>query len=310
MKIKHIIAALSSLLIVVFGCETTEKIDDFPLRPSSMVVNCYFSDSSLWEFQVSKSLSVLDNADLKLIAKATVKLYADNELIADITSPDQDGWYRSDAVRPALGKEYRVEISSPDFDGSIEATAALPPTARITGTELIIRDSSFYEWTDYEGNLYQGGSMEGSFVIRFKDSAGFRNFYELSVLYMDTSRQYDHYDQYEVLQQKLWLTSEDAAVDYGADGSNNLLLSDVVFDGQEYQLKVDFNDWKASRQKKYYIVLSSWEQTGYLYKQTIAAYRDAVNDPFAEPVQIYSNVEKGYGIFAGYAVSVDSLQVN
>ena len=59
------------IIICCGACETTEKIDDFPLRPSKLVVNCFFESDSIWEFQVSKSLSVLDNADIKLINNAT-----------------------------------------------------------------------------------------------------------------------------------------------------------------------------------------------------------------------------------------------
>jgi len=33
-----------------------------------------------------------------------------------------------------------------------------------------------------------------------------------------------------------------------------------------------------------------------------------MNDPFAEPVQVYNNIENGFGIFAGYAADVDTIK--
>ncbi len=300
---------LASLLMSTNGCETTEKIDDFPLRPSSLVANCYFSSGNIWEFQVSKSLSVLDNADLRLLNKAHIKVFGDDELIFEIKEPDPDGWYRCSDPKPQMGTEYRIEVSAPGFEPASRARAELPQEVRITGAELIVKDSSFYEWTDYYGNQQVNGSIEGSFTVRFQDPPGLQNYYELSVMYFDSVLQNQNPDQIEVYQRNLFIFSEDASVDYGGDGSTMLLFRDQVFDGQEFQIKIDFNDWSGSRHKKYFITLFSLGYPGYFYKQTIAAYRDAVNDPFAEPVQIYTNIENGYGIFAGHAVSIFECQL-
>jgi len=300
----------TALLLGANGCETTEKIDDFPLRPSSMVVNCYFSPDQSWEFQVSKSLSVLDNADLKLLGNVRVKLFGNGELLTEINAPDSDGWYRSASAKPEPGKEYRIEVASPDFSKILRASGQLPPKVEITGANLLVKDSSFYQWTDQNGTVHVQGNLEGSFVIRFQDLPGEPNYYELSVHYLDSTNEYQNPDLTQVYQETLFLSSGDASVDYGGDGSTNLLLSDQVFDGQEYQLKVDFKDWNATRKKKYFIRLLSLGYQGYFYKQTIAAYRAAVNDPFAGPVQVFTNIENGSGIFAGCAVSVFEVQIN
>ncbi|HKK63230.1 MAG TPA: hypothetical protein VJ951_11745, partial [Bacteroidales bacterium] len=96
------------VLLQVNSCETTEKIDDFPLRPAKLVVNCYFTVDSIWEFQLSKSLSVLDNAPLKYIDNAKIYLFHDNNIIDSITQPDNDGIYRSTAGTPVSGGKYAI----------------------------------------------------------------------------------------------------------------------------------------------------------------------------------------------------------
>jgi hypothetical protein len=44
----------------------------------------------------------------------------------------------------------------------------------------------------------------------------------------------------------------------------------------------------------------------YFYKKSVMQSFDGQLDPFAEPVQVYSNIQNGVGIFAGASVSVDS----
>ena len=59
----------------MLSCEKSESIVDFPIYPSKLVLNCVFNEDSLWRFQISKNLSVLDNSNIKLIDTAKIKLY-------------------------------------------------------------------------------------------------------------------------------------------------------------------------------------------------------------------------------------------
>ena len=114
-RLLYIFCALFLTTLLVSSCETTEKIDDFPLRPSKLVVNSFFSADSLWEIQVSKSLSVLDNADLLKVNNASIDIYKNSELIDTIRGPGTDGWYRSGLYLPEAGENYSIEVSTPDF---------------------------------------------------------------------------------------------------------------------------------------------------------------------------------------------------
>ncbi len=51
-------------------------------------------------------------------------------------------------------------------------------------------------------------------------------------------------------------------------------------------------------------------RSGYLYRRSIDDYENAQGDPFAEPVQVYSNIENGYGIFAGFSKSTYEISMN
>lgn len=305
MKIKLLLLSTSLLMLFFFACETTEKIDDFPLRPSKLVVNCFFAPYSTWEFQVSKSLSVLDNADLKFIDNATIKIFKDSVLLETITEQDEDKWYRTENNLPEIGGGYSIEVSSPGFGKKLFAEDYVPQVISVTGVDITITDSMFYD-----GGDYSYGSIEGDFDVKFTDPPDIENYYKLSIFYYDTVYfDYQNPSKYKIVKNELSISSEDVSVITKGDYNNSLLLTDVLFDGQNYQLKVSFTDWNAHKEKQYIIELVSLNKSGYLYRRTIDDYNQSQNDPFAEPVQIYCNVENGYGIFSGYSTFIYPVSI-
>ena len=306
MKIKNLII-LSCLSVFAFmSCETTERIDDFPLRPSQLVVNCNFTEGVPFAFQVSKSLSVLDNADLKLVDSAKVKLFRGDELIETLTAQNELGWYVSEISIPEAGKTYSIEVTSPDFENVLLSEEIAPNKVPISDVTIQIKDSSFYEWEDHrDGSIRYGGNIEGSFKIVFSDPAETDNYYTLNAFYMDTI--YDNYedkDDWHLEKRPLSLSSEDAAIDNDGDNYIILMFRDEFFNGQDYKISAEFYDYQAMRGKEYFIELTTLGRAGYLYKKSIDDYFLAINDPFAEPVQIFGNIENGYGIFMGHSISI------
>ena len=303
MKKRYLIQFILISIFVLTACETTEKIDDFPLRPSQLVVNCFFTEGGVWEFQVSKSLSVLDNAQIKLIENATIKLFKDSELIDTISEPDADFWYRSESNLPETGHVYSIEVTAPDFD-VLRANEITPKGVPVSNVSAVIRDSFFHE-SHYDGRVRYYGNVEGSFNILFSDPGGIENYYQLSIYYYDTVY-YNQEDslEFEVNKTNLTISTDDPSVEEDGGYNINLLISDNVFDGQDYKLDVDFREWSALKGRQYLIELTTINRSGYLYKRSIKEYSSAVNDPFAEPVKIFCNIENGYGIFSGYATEI------
>ncbi len=304
MRSKYILPLAFISIFIFHACETTEKIDDFPLRPSQLVVNCFFTQDNIWEFQVSKSLSVLDNADLKLINNATIKLFKDSDLIETLTKQGADGLYRCGNSLPQIGHEYSIEVSSPDFANTLFAKELTPQAVPVSNVSAVIRDSHFYENERYDGRIYYGGNVEGNFNILFTDPPGAENFYQLSIYYYDTVYIQEDSMEYEINRNEITIWSDDAAVENDGDYNTKLLITDYIFNGEDYQLKVDFRDWRPRRGRQYYIQLITINRSGYLYRKSIDDYNKARNDPFAEPVQIFCNIENGYGIFSGYSTNI------
>ena len=307
---KNTIYIILLVFIVVFSaCEKTEKIDDFPLRPSKLVVNCYFSENNEWQFQVSKSLSVLDNAELKLIDNATVKLFEGSELLATVSEQNENSWYSIDYNLPQVGHTYSIEVTSPDFGATLKATDICPVPVAINKVNLNITDSSFYTYEDYDGTIHSYGDITGKFVVNFDDPAGSDNYYQVAVYSMDTMW-YDE-DYFSLQKREIYVSTDDVAIS-GNGGSNSesrkLLFSDELFNGQSYSISMTFNDWFDSQiGKYYYIELESITKAGFLYRKTVEDFSSSQYDMFAEPVQVYSNIDGGFGIFAGYSHYTDSV---
>jgi len=304
MKTRYILILITfSTLIALFSCETTEKIDDFPLRPAKLVVNSFFTEGREMKIQVSKSLSVLDNADLKLIDDAEIKIYRGTELINSIEGADPDGLYTADGLIPEADVGYRIEVLSPGFERAAGASSNVPRAVKIEDVSYVISESTIYEGTNSYG-YYYGGTIKGSMNVFLKDPPERDNYYYLSAVYYDTVYQSPDSLEFEIRMRHLSLSSDDGAISKDGSVMIGLFFTDDIFNGQNYSLKVDFEDGRGKRGRVYHLELVSFSKAAYLYRITNNEFQKSRNDPFSEPVQVYSNIENGYGIFAGYSVDV------
>lgn len=294
----------------IYSCETTERIDEFPLRPSKMVVNCFFTENLRWEIQVSKSLSVLDNANLGFIENATIKIFNEYELVESINSPDSDNWYRSPDNTPIAENEYSIEVSSPDFESVVFAKEVLPGPVSISVTDVFNIDTLFDQYYS-DGDLRKNwGYARGKMNVSFSDPPEEENFYELSIFWYDTIfTDAEHSTIDDIKTRRLNLSTEDISARDDESNKKNLLFTDQFFNAQNYQLMVDFIDKKAFRDKKCIVQLVTLSRSGYLYRSSIDDFKEASKDPFSEPVQIYGNIENGLGIFAAYSISLSPVEL-
>jgi len=301
MKIKKILFILLAIACL-WACEKVEDIVDFPRHKSRLVVNGFFHADGRWEFDVSKSLSVIDNAPLAKINNASIQIFENDILIETLTLPlIKDGFYHSDTdSKPVFGKNYSIVVSADGFE-SVSAADKLPTPVPIVSTDFKIIDSSFY--TSSGSNIY--GYINSTVSIKFNDPVGEENFYQLEVLYPYTLYNFDS-SKYQNRFISFHLNSDDLSIEEGLEG--NIIFSDLIFDGQTYEISAEFTHYNAPPEFTYYIYFKSLSKSCFLYKKTYGLYLNKMNDPFAEPVQVYNNIENGFGIFAGYAADVDTIK--
>lgn len=287
---KNSIRLLFIVLIIssfIFSCTKIEDIVDFPVKDPKLTLNCYFHPDSTWTFHVSRSLSVIDNANLSMVTDATIKLWENNDLIATLTEASPDQRYYFYGSKPKPGFEYRIEVSHPKYK-TISAVEKVPYPVNFLVSKFKIIDSLSY----YDPWLQKSyGTLKASVNVRIEDNAGEKNYYRLICYYYDSL--YSSGFIYP-----LWLESENIAVE--KDYSNGLLFSDKYFNGSTYELNFKFEDYMFFKGKTYYFVLESMNSARFYYELSLSKFMNKAGNPFSEPVQVFNNIENGYGIFAAY----------
>ncbi|MCH8902917.1 MAG: DUF4249 domain-containing protein [Bacteroidetes bacterium] len=295
---------LSLFFIAMIGCETNEDIVDFPLHKSRLVINCSFSETKFWTVHISKSLSVIDNAPLSAVEDAVVKIFEDGVLL---TKPTYfvDGFYISFTDTPIIGKKYSITVSAPGFE-SVFASDSLPVAVPISSISMVVTDSAFY--TGHLGEIVGYLNAEASIV--FDDPANQENAYVIAAFRVDTIYSFDS-TSWNLMNRPLFLESTDLNVEtrYG----ETIILSDELINGQTYEVTFTFQDsFEGVNKPKaihYIFILRSLSPQYYLYERTYGLFSTRIPDPFSEPVQVYNNIENGFGIFGGYSESSDTIMI-
>lgn len=271
------------ILIVLTCCETVVEVD-VPFEAPAMTLNSVLNPDSAFHVRLTLNRHILDDGLFQPVLGATVHVYEDEKLVTTLTG--ENGHYRS-LYRPVPGKNYRIEASSPQH-GAVSASCFIPTAIELENVIVTER------MVDENARTY--------LQLQFNDPAGETNYYEL-VAY--GTREY--YDPTRDLvftntgQLALELVSGLTAFDEGLTTSA-LRFSDDHFDGKEMNLVVRsfgaLETWSELR-----IVLRSVSDAYYKYQSTLALQRSTADNPFAQPVNVFSNIQGGFGIFAGYGIS-------
>ncbi len=289
-------------IAVICSCKKTEDITDFPTEPSRLVVNCLFNPDSVWDFQVSKSLSELDNSEaLYYIDNATVKLFEDGNLLETLTSTINASGiieYRSVTNKPIYGKTYSISVGASGFP-TIEAGGQFPILKSTFETEhFIIADSTFDPITNIM-------DMRAKLSISINDPIGENNYYELYVIYFDTL--YSVADT-SITKKYATVTSSDPSIEGSDDNIGSVFFTDQLFNGQDHSISFNVSEsFHLYTTEKFYIILREHSKESYLYKKSFSLFQQNTFDFFSEPVQVYNNIIDGYGIFGGYIALKDSV---
>ena len=299
MKANYIIglALLSSLF---WSCEKVEKLENFPLESPKITMNCNLEENKDIVVEVTRSLSVIDGAQLKPITDATVKiLYVKNGTNISYTqqgsNDNQNGIevYKL-SVKPEPGIMYRIEVSSKKY-GNVWAESTLPQAVSLDTVVQKIVDSSYRDYRDFGLDYVYLSINDANSSIKFKDNQNEENFYVLS-------------QQIKVNKE----ISEGISINSnipGAEIINGLIFfNDQTFNGKEYTIQyswsssVRLRDIDKDKIRATY-TLTSVTKDYYQYLVSYNYYLQNQDNPFADPVQVYNNIVGGYGIFAGSASS-------
>jgi len=273
--------ALFAILTSFQSCRKVIEID-LPPADSKVVVNSFFTDGNPIKVYLSKSIGVLDNI-IPECNNATIILLINN-VKTDTLYPD-NGYYYSH-VLAERGKNYSLIVHVPDMD-SVFCEDIIPEKTILQN--YICTDSVLID---------EDGFIINELKLDFQDSAGL-SFYEvqLSAKYIIDN----NYTSIWFMKNSDPIITSTGLLDYNP---KTLIFTDKMFDGKHCSVKIYFAT-QAYAGYNLKITFRSVSEHYYKYKERQFAYLFSLeNDIFSgmsEPINLYSNITGGYGIFAGYS---------
>ena len=277
------------VVLAVVGLSSCEKVIEFDaeVKKPKLVANSLFEQDSTWLVHISNSLSEIDDGELRGIENATVQVKDLNGNLIETLTHEEFGYYTGNTT-PNVGQSYQLEVSAPTFD-PIVGTSAAPNPVSIVGLDTVRRNDDGFE------------EMEISLTIN--DPANEANYYMIRI------RRLDSINLSEGIQEYFWLYSEDPTFDNIDIGSTWLTVDDKLFDGQTKTLKFFSSLFQFEQNDApIEVVLYASSEESYLYRRTLNLAGSVQDNPFAQPVQVYTNIDKGFGIFGGITPDIMLLR--
>ncbi len=271
----HRLSLLLPGLLLFAACEKEANIKLPEVPPRLVVIGFICPQDTLIKVRITKSSPIfrLDQVDVNApVTDATVTILGNSTSIQLAYDNTLELYVASASQFPIYaGNEYRVEASAPGVE-TATATTTVPGPVPADFTALMtytIDSSQGFTWR-YTVDLSES-------FTDFPGEGDHYRFYEKAVLYddfaMDTVR---------------WIMG------------HGELFSDASVTRQP-QITLDVtppSSWGGHTlvAMEVYLIHSSREY--HLYHHALFNYSGA-DDPFSEPSLMYTNVEKGYGVFAG-----------
>jgi hypothetical protein len=299
--------------LVSSGCESTVDVEVSDHTPQ-LVVNSLFANGERWAVEVSRTTGAFQGDTLSsprfTLDDATVTVTAPGDRARTLSYTDTltreelvgfraslPGAYTSLESAPEPGQPYIVRVEAGGYE-PVEAISRIPAPVPVTVTSTASRLP-----TDIPIVVQQR-----IITLRIQDPPGEKNYYWVRIA------QFRRNSSREVS-----FTTRDRSIINDApsdlDDTGEVTLSrayfeDALFDGRAHEVDLVVEEGfgqptpgsGAGEDDPYpYFIVEVGVLSADLYEYLVSArILDETNDnPFAEPVNLYSNVESGYGLVAG-----------
>lgn len=229
---------------------------------------------------VTRTVGALATGFPDSITNAIVDLYEDGNLLFNIPYASFGNYAHN--YHPVIGRTYKVRVSAPGFDEAIEATTSIPAPPQVdTFSYSLVPSTTNQQWSS--------NALEGSITIN--DPSG-ENYYMIKAvdIYADTFSN----EEYSSM---LYLTTDDPLIGNSQQYSAALMFTDFSFEGSVYTIRFKSESYGGSFGSNHLTYkVYSLSRESYLYLTSLQNYYNNKDNPFSEPVQVYSNVSSQMGI--------------
>jgi len=280
------------LAISFYACQKEDFVKkiDMPVIAPKPTINCLIGEGNIIELTLSWSAGVPNNIldEFEVITNATVCFYENNVLIDTLDFNVNNKYSIDYAIQP--GNTYSIKANVPGY-GVLSASDYYPAPAENFTASIV--DSFFHTGINVFFPVIR---------LSFDDDINDNNYYSVSFNRMafDTVTM-SYYYTHSICASSTspLLSSYPYSDEFGSEMCyKEFQIDDYDYNGQS--IIIDFKIWSSSSSPNdsFYINLGSTTEVYQLYSTTYSTYMQAAGNPFAEPVQVYGNIENGYGIFA------------
>ena len=289
--------------LTLSNCTKEIEFDAQDIAPR-IVVNSLFTNDSIWAAHISRSVGVLETTSYTTIDDANVNIFDANANLVTTLTHQGNGLYTSPTgLTPQANQSYTIEASASGYE-SVNASNSIPSAVPIYQLDTVTSTNS-----DDETILEA--------TITFQDPPNISNYYMLEVYVTGTWINEWEEDTIEI-REPLQISCDDINVEtvnrFNFGGFENtylyLMLKDQNFDGENYSLTFSVINYAELKDMDLFgeIRLVNTSEEYFNYLKSFNMYQRTINNPFATPVQVYSNVNNGMGIFAGGTLTSWTVQ--
>ena len=289
--------------LTLSNCTKEIEFDAQDIAPR-IVVNSLFTNDSIWAAHISRSVGVLETTSYTTIDDANVNIFDANANLVTTLTHQGNGLYTSPTgLTPQANQSYTIEASASGYE-SVNASNSIPSAVPIYQLDTVTSTNS-------------DGETILEATITFQDPPNISNYYMLEVYVTGTWINEWEEDTTEI-REPLQISCDDINVEtvnrFNFGGFENtylyLMVKDQNFDGENYSLTFSVINYAELKDMDLFgeIRLVNTSEEYFNYLKSFNMYQRTINNPFATPVQVYSNVNNGMGIFAGGTLTSWTVQ--
>jgi hypothetical protein len=289
---------------------------DIPQDPPALSVNSVvFTPDSTLLFYIGRSTPLVSerisfHSNYITDARVVVSDNTGNSFSAEYCSDGIfKGFYRS-FVKPKINTKYFLEVSAPNLPIATAESELPEPVSIGTVTIDSLQIRSAIEKQKENQDLLIGNESFTTCEITFVDPIDRVNFYEIRVFAKGFGTETDASGQPVPVSwvTEVFLLSDDVELESIKNPypGNFVIFDDSRFNGMTRKVRVKFDTYYFYEPnfKEIKFALRSLSKDYFLYLKSLALQTSLVSDPFAQPVQVYNNIQNGLGNFGGYSQDV------
>lgn len=281
---KQILPGIIAILMILTSCSSEVEVT-IPEQSTALVIHSYFTVDSLWQVEVSRTNSTASKPEKNLVENAIVILWQ-NIIPLDTLIEKASGNYQSE-IKPNTSTIYTLSAEAAGFP-LVTATSLTPDEA--VGVEIV----SLKPAEDLPAFLDNYEEL----LLAIDAKPGEKKYFNLTLWVIQENESRVRVDS-------AFLTDE-TVVGSRDDGRGITFSASQL--SEEGQLEV-FLPAEYLKGKQLVVFLKTISPEYYQYETSLLQHLNTTGTPFSQPVPVFSNVDNGYGIFAGYLVATDSLGI-